>query len=235
MTSSRFVRYELRTTDVAAARAFYSEVFGPEVWGSHVSVGQLPERAAARGAPAHWVGHLGVTDAVAMASRIAAHGGAQLGPLERSAAGKAWVVMKDPLGAVLALNEDDSRAETSPVAWHVLNVTDHERALSVYSNLFAWTGNEPVAPAIDGIDARHFSFSEAEPSAGTIANTARLPHVHTHWMLHFKTPHIERAADRVRALGGKVVGITQLRPSEYIAACDDAQGAAFGLWQRRKD
>jgi uncharacterized protein len=235
MTSSRFVRYELRTTDVTAARAFYADIFGPELWGSHVTLGQLPERAAARGAPAHWVAHLGVADAVVMASRVAAQGGAQLGPLERNAAGKAWVVMKDPLGAVLALNEDTSRAETSPVAWHILNVPDHERALSVYSSLFGWSCKEPVAPAIDGIEARHFSFSETEPSAGTIANTARLPHVHTHWMLHFATPDIERSAERVRALGGKVVGVTRLRPGEYIAACDDPRGAAFGLFQARSD
>ncbi|HWA70844.1 MAG TPA: VOC family protein [Polyangiaceae bacterium] len=235
MTNPRFVRYELRTTDVRAARAFYSDLFGPDVWGSHVSVGQLPERAAAHGAPAHWLGHLAVADSMVTASQLAALGGAQLGPLERNSAGQARVVMKDPFGAVLALNEDGSRAEGSPVAWHILNVTDHERALSVYSNLFGWYRGEPVTPAIDGVAARLFSFSDAEPSAGAIANTARLPGVHTHWMLHFATPDIERSAARVRALGGKVVGVVQLRPGDYIAACDDAQGAAFGLWQSRND
>lgn len=233
MTLSHFVRYELRTTDVNAARDFYAAVFGPNFWGTHVTLGPLPERAAARGAPAHWVGHIAVTDALAAAARFAAMGGAQLGPPERMGGGPTRVVVKDPLGAVVALNEDASRAETSPVAWHVLNVTDHERASTVYASSFGWVPKDSVASGIEGVEAREFAYGESGPSVGSLANTARLPQVHTHWMLHFAVKDCEQAAEQVRALGGKVVGISAFGAA-WVAACDDPQGAAFGLWQARK-
>jgi len=48
--------------------------------GADISVATLPEPARARGAPAHWLGHVGVADVDATADRIVALGGEQLGP-----------------------------------------------------------------------------------------------------------------------------------------------------------
>jgi predicted enzyme related to lactoylglutathione lyase len=38
---NQFFRYELRTTDVPAARRFYAEVFGPQFWGADLSASAL--------------------------------------------------------------------------------------------------------------------------------------------------------------------------------------------------
>ena len=56
MSSPRFSRYLLRTTDVEAATAFYGAVL--ERSGDGIVL--LHESAIARGARPHWPGHVGV-------------------------------------------------------------------------------------------------------------------------------------------------------------------------------
>ena len=52
-----FVRVLHRARDVAAARAFYTAVLGEQ----SLEIVPLPEAAAARGAPAHWLGAIAWT------------------------------------------------------------------------------------------------------------------------------------------------------------------------------
>ena len=77
MTLHTFARYDLRTTDPDAARRFYAVVLGldfdapaaadePET----LAVWPLHDQARARGAPAHWLGNIGVTDVDATARRL---------------------------------------------------------------------------------------------------------------------------------------------------------------------
>ena len=56
-----FTRFELRTTDVPGARAFYAAL-GLEFDGVSFAIARLSERALAAGAPPNWPGHLGVDD-----------------------------------------------------------------------------------------------------------------------------------------------------------------------------
>src|SRR5437879_6532248 len=83
--TSVFCRYDLRTTDPDAARGFYSDVVGLDFTGgpspeepSMLAVWPLHEQARARGAPAHWLGHLGVADVEATARRLVEIGSERL-------------------------------------------------------------------------------------------------------------------------------------------------------------
>src|SRR5882757_7111183 len=88
----RFVWYELMTTDMAAARAFYANVVG---WGTHdastpgfaytlftargasaCGVIDLPEDARKMGVTPRWTGYVGVDDVDAAAASIKRLGGA---------------------------------------------------------------------------------------------------------------------------------------------------------------
>ena len=60
--ATQFCAYELRTTDVTAALAFYADVLGAGFCDSHVTAGVSPELAAAQGAPPHWLGTIGVSE-----------------------------------------------------------------------------------------------------------------------------------------------------------------------------
>lgn len=277
MQAGRFRRYELRTSDLDAARAFYAEVLGSEFWGSDVSLIALPERAAARGAPPHWLGYIAVADVAArreaarheQAAHEAAHstaaaveaagkqlvaqGAQQLGPIQRSSDGVELAVLRDPFGAVLGLRSETPVSEIvssevargSSVAWHQLHARDREQALAWYGALFGWTprelvdvdlGGEPgVAPGRDLGGLQTFAWDEAEPIVGAISNGARLPHIHPQWLFFFRVADLQIAAAKARLHGGRILDVTQTARGELIAGGEDAQGAAFGLFQAARD
>src|SRR5678815_2786111 len=81
---NRFCHYELRTTDVNAARDFYSDLLGWSFWGEGIDVVPLPAQASARGAPPHWLGHIGIDNVAETVGRFVQHGATPLGPPVRT-------------------------------------------------------------------------------------------------------------------------------------------------------
>ena len=116
MTGRVFCRYDLRTTDPSAAKTFYSEVVGLDFTGDPSSdespplgVWLLHEQARARGAPPHWLGHIGVTDVDATAQRLIELGSERLSPTLRANDGTAFATVRDPGGAVVAVRASTAR------------------------------------------------------------------------------------------------------------------------------
>ena len=115
--SGRFQALELRTTDLASAAAFYGRVLGMRVEGQRDDarlvrdggpcsfLSLLPEAARLRGAPPHWLGHLGVDDVAGLAAELRARGlKARAAP-----AGKGpprLVRIADPDGNIITFAED---------------------------------------------------------------------------------------------------------------------------------
>ncbi len=233
MAASRFCRYRLRTTDMNAARTFYADVLGAEFWQADhdVSLVPLPKRAAAQGAPAHWLGHIGVGDVQKTAGLIATRGGQQLGPTQQGTDGISLAIFRDPFGAIMAVGPATADAGREPIAWHMSHSQDHMAAFAWYANLFGWTATETwdLGPTM----GRHqvFAWDESGSNVGSMANTARLPGVHPDWLFYFRVANIEAALATVRARGGAVVGPMPTSSGDLVAACDDPQGAAFGLYQ----
>jgi predicted enzyme related to lactoylglutathione lyase len=228
---SRFCRYELRTTDVGAARQFYTELFGPELWGHAITVVPLPERAAARGAPAHWLGHICVDDVDDALRRFAASGAEQLGPLERHAAGTARAIVRDPNGAVVALTSEQAPPPGDRIKWHVLHAKDEERAFATYGSLFGWAPAEFLDRGPELGRHRMFTWEGAAGEVGSVANTGLLPGVHPQWLFFFGVASIEESLATVRARGGFTLEAVRMSSGHLVAACDDPEGAAFGLYQ----
>ena len=234
-----FCRYDLRTTDPDAARSFYSDVVGLDFTEARSSdepsvlaVWPLHEQARARGAPAHWLGHIGVADVEAMVHRLLALGSERLGPTVRANDGTAFAALRDPLGAVVAVRESTRRPRRAPVVWHQLHTRDLDRSWAVYSELFGWTHTETrdVADPVGG--HRMFAWDGSGKSVGSMANTARWPGVHAHWMFYFPVADLEGSLAKVLAAGGRVVASAMVLPNgDRIAPCEDPQGAAFALHQ----
>ena len=209
-----FCRYELRTTAVESAGHFYAQVLETEfdrLAGTlrHASqeialITELPEPARARGAPAHWLGHMEVENIDLAGDLACSLGGLALGP-QRSSPDGMTRAMKDPCGAVFCLSERRAAARPAKVLWHDLHTTDNLRMQSFYLRL-------------------GFQLPSARAA---IHDTARRPGVHPHWLYYFEVESLERAAERVRKLGGKVLPVAH--PDFNSAYCEDAQGAAFGL------
>jgi hypothetical protein len=242
--SPRFGRYDLRTTDPVAARRFYAEAVGLDVpegrpsadrssgEPSILAVWPLHEAARARGAPAHWLGQIGVEDVEGTVSRLVERGSERLGPTIRASDGADYATLRDPLGAVLAVRATARRPHDSPVAWHHLATRDVERAWAVYADVFGWTATGTIDVPDPAGGYRMFGWDGDGKSAGTMANTARAAGVHVHWLYFFSVTGIDAVLARVRASGGRVpMAATSLPNGDRVVACDDPQGAAFGLYE----
>ncbi len=231
---SAFCRYDLRTTDVHAAHDFYLDAVGLDFAedGSTLAVWPLHEQARARGAPAHWLGHIAVTDLATTVQQLLDRGSQALGPtMLRGEDGEAFAILRDPCEAVVAVRETSRRARREPVAWHQLHTRDLERTWALYSELFGWvqTGTLKVDEPEGG--HRMFRWNGADSNVGSMANTARLPGVHPHWLFHFPVFDLESTLSKVSARGGRALEPVLLPNGDRIAACEDPQGAAFGLLQ----
>jgi predicted enzyme related to lactoylglutathione lyase len=218
----RFCRYQLRTKDVPAARAFYSAVVD---LGGALEIVPLPPEATARGAPPHWLGHLGVEDVEATAGAFVARGATRLGPTRPAADGDVAIV-RDPGGAVVALTT--SRAPTTDAVWPVLNTPDFARATAAYCDLFGW----PLTNRIDlgALGVYHqFAWTTGGANAGAITDITGRPGVHPHWLLNFRIAAIDTAVATLAKTGGELITQLTVPGVARIAVCHDPQGAIFGL------
>ena len=69
-------------------------------------------------------------------------------------------------------------------------------------------------------------------SVGTMANTALAAGVHVHWLYCFSVTGLDVVLAKVRASGGHVPTAPASLPNgDRVVACDDPQGAAFGLYE----
>ena len=158
----RFVWYELMTTDIRIANAFYASVVG---WGARdalmpgsnyslFTIGDspvaglvnVPEDARRTGATPHWIGYVGVDDVDAAVDQIKRLGGAVYVPPTNVPDVSRFSVVADPQMATLALvtGQRSSRAQSAGlgapgrVGWHELLAADWEKAFAFYRELFGW-------------------------------------------------------------------------------------------------
>jgi len=228
----KFDRVELRTTNAEAARAFYGSVLGHDrgvIWPLH-------EQALARGAKPHWLGHLEVEDLDLAAAQFVARGATPLGPTRPAHHGGRSAVLRDPGGAIVALSTLPSQPPGREgrglgAIWHVLNTNDVTRAAANYCELFGWSLTTELD--LDGLGRfQQFAWQSGGESVGALGDIADRPGVHPHWLYFFEVEAIERALAATRAAGGVALEPITLPNGARVCVCDDAQGAAFALFQR---
>lgn len=229
-----FCRYVLRTSNVDAAREFYAQAIGLAVplggtaSSSSLEVWPLHERARARGAPPHWLGHIAVDDLESMLDRLAEHGSELLGPTASTNEGVRFATLRDPFGSVVAVRTAGGSPDDRLVAWHQLHTGNLEDAWAMYSELFGWVCRQTIDdPEFGG--HRLFAWRDAGEVVGSMANTARRPGIHTHWLFYFPVERLDGCITRVRALGGQAFDPIDFLGTLRLSACEDPQGAAFGL------
>jgi uncharacterized protein len=243
-----FVWYELLTTDIAAAKAFYGSVVG---WGEqdastpefgytlftagHAPVGglmELPQDGLKMGATPRWVGYVAVDDVNQTADRIRHLGGAVYVPPTDSNIGRISVVA-DPQTATLALVEglktgQQHSAELSAsgqVGWHELLAADWQTAFAFYREIFGW---QQAAPEIGLMDSYQLFSAGGQTIGGIFTKLPRAPF--PFWLYYFNIGDIDAAAERVKTGGGRLVqGPVELPGGNWIARCIDPQGAMFAL------
>jgi uncharacterized protein len=249
----RFVWYELMTTDIEGAKAFYGAVlgFGARDAGiqdvnyslftlAETGVGglmPLPEDAKKMGAPPSWIGYVGVDDVDALAGRVPPLGGTiYVAPKDIPGIGR-FAVLADPQGAIFAVFKPLTPMENEPVSgapghvgWHELAADDWAKAFAFYAELFGWQ----KAEAVDlGPIGTYQLFSLAGQNLGGMFNRTPMVPVAS-WLYYFNTGEIDAAAERVTSAGGMILhGVVQVPGGNWIVQCRDPQGAAFALVGQR--
>ena len=252
----RFAWYELLTTDMAAAGAFYGKVVGwavkdastPELAYTVLTAGDvpvvglmdLPEEGLRLGATPRWVGYVAVDDVDAKAAQISRLGGAILVSPTDSNIGRISVVA-DPEGATFALvtglthgqRQPKGLAEPGRVGWHELLAEDRHNIFAFYGELLGWQKAYAEADPAD----LYQSFSAAGQTIGGMLT--KLPSVSQPcWLYYFNVDDIGAAAKRVNAGGGRVLqGPIELPDGCWIVRCTDPQGALFalqGAWDQKR-
>ncbi len=214
MTS--FFRFHLRTHDVAAARGFYERVLGERA----LDIVPLDAASVARGARPMWLGSLDFADVERAVAAFLERGATRLGH-------PASAMLRDAGGAILGLASSPGTMTPTPVDWHLLHTVDVERAKANYGELCGWDFTAPLELGSLGV-FHPFSWERGGPTVGAMSDLAARQGVHPQWLFHLRVANFEGALEAVRTGGGKVIATT-LPSGDRIAACDDPQGAAFGL------
>ncbi|WP_454619574.1 VOC family protein [Bradyrhizobium cenepequi] len=243
-----FAWYELLTTDLAAAGAFYGQVVGwsakdastPELAYTVLTAGDvpvgglmdLPEEGRRLGATPRWVGYVAVDDIDATTTQIRRLGGAILLPPTDSNIGRISVVA-DSQKATFALvagltygqRQPSGLDEPGRVGWHELLAEDRSKIFDFYGELFGWRkANAETDPA-----DLYQLFSAAGHTIGGMLT--KLPSVSQPcWLYYLNVDDIGAAAKRVNTGGGRILqGPIELPDGCWIARCVDPQGALFAL------
>ena len=251
----RFAWYELLTTDMPSAAAFYAEVVGwavkdastPELAYTLLTAGDapvvglmdLPEEGLRLGATPRWVGYVAVDDMDARTAQIRRLGGAILVSPTDSNIGRISVVA-DPQGATFALvtgltyggSQPSGLDEPGRVGWHELLAEDRNKIFRFYGELLGWqkasAGTDPASV--------YELFSVGGQTIGGMLT--KLPSVaQACWLHYFNVDDVGAAARRVNAGGGRVLqGPIELPDDCWIVRCVDPQGALFvlqGPWDQK--
>jgi uncharacterized protein len=243
----RFVWYELMTTDVAAARAFYAKVLGwgvqdasmPHLSYTFFTVGnafasglmEMPESARQTGAPPRWIGYVAVNDVDAIVERTRRLGGSVLIPPTDLLNVSRFSIVADPQQAPFAVVKWlkpraqglGDPADPGRVGWHELFAADCETAFDFYRQLFDWQKADA-----DPADAYRLFAINGQTIGGVHTKPPLFPV--PLWLYYFNVRDINAAAERVKAAGGHVLmGPVEVPGGNWIIRCADPQGAVFAL------
>jgi uncharacterized protein len=243
-----FAWYELMTTDVPGARAFYTSVMGWQAQDASTpdlpytlftdtkapvcGLMDLPEEARKVGVRSSWMGYVAVNDVEVTAERIKRRGGTVYVPPTNTNIGLISVVT-DPQMVTFALisglkigREQPAEAgKPGRVGWHELLAEDGARSFAFYSDVLGWqhANTEP------GQGELYHPFSASGLTIGGIF-TRHSTDPPPFWLLYFNVEDIDAAAERVKASGGQAfMNPHELPGGISIARCADPQGAAFAL------
>jgi predicted enzyme related to lactoylglutathione lyase len=246
-----FFWYELLTTDLDAAEAFYTAVVGwtaqpfdgapgmPRYIVMNVAergVGglmTLPEEARKMGMPPAWLGYIHTKEVDASTKSLKEAGGTvHREPDDIPGVGR-FAVVADPQGATFNLLQPNGPDQppmplTTPgnIGWHELYTTDWRAAFDFYSGQFGWTkaGDFDMGP----MGIYQVFATGSEPVGGMMDKPEQIPV--PVWQFYFNVAAIDAAGKRVTDNGGQILmGPMEVPGGQWIVQCTDPQGAHFAL------
>jgi predicted enzyme related to lactoylglutathione lyase len=246
-----FCWIELATTDQAAAKTFYSALFGWEASdfpmgpGDFYTIFRLEGRDAAAGAtmrpepramgvPPHWMLYIETGDVDKAASKSAELGAKVLaGPFDVMDVGR-MAVIQDPTGAVFT----EWQAKTHPgigienvpgaFCWADLNTPDPARAKQFYSALLGWK----ISPGEHDTSGYEHIQNGDKMIGGIPPLRPQSSEIPPHWLVYFLVSDVDATAAKAREMGAKIwLEPLSMEGVGRFAVIADPQGAAFAIFK----
>lgn len=244
-----FCWIELATSDSAAAKNFYSQLFGwetedhsmgPDAFYTMLRINgkevgglyELMPEMKAQGVPPHWLSYVSVTSADESAEKAKAAGGTLLKePFDVFSIGR-MAVVQDPTGGVFALwqagETPGAGAYNIPgtLCWNELGTNDTQKAGEFYSTLFGWTRETHQFGPME-----YTMFQNGDRGAGGMFKiTPEMGPIPPHWLVYIAVDDCDATVQKAAELGASV-----MKPPDDIpgvgrfAILTDPQGAGFAV------
>ncbi|MDC3960584.1 VOC family protein [Polyangium jinanense] len=245
----QFCWADLMTTDPAAAKAFYTTLFGwtaeemPFPGGTYTmfrkrehdvaGLGGQPPEEQSRGIPPHWNVYVSVDDINAVSAKAATLGGNILAPAFDVMESGRMAILADPTGAVFFLWQPQKHigatlwGEPGAPSWFELQTTDPEKAKAFYTALFGWSTGGDATYTEWIVRGEHVGgMLKIDPSWGPVP---------PNWGAYFTVENADDTVAKARGLGAKVY----MPPKEIggggrFAVLSDPQGAVFSVYEEKR-
>jgi predicted enzyme related to lactoylglutathione lyase len=237
---------DLSTSDAAAARDFYSGVFGWEMeisddpqYGGYATA-KVGDRSVAGIGPKQdpdqptvWALYIGSDDIDALASKVSQAGGTVVAPPFDVGDQGRMAVFQDPSGAFISAwqaGQMSSFLYDAPgsLGWAELNARGVANVLSFYEKVFGWTTRtsefEPNQPPYS-----EFQLG-GESILGAFEMSPELPaEMPNYWQVYFDVDDVEATYAKAIALGATELVPPQDFSGGRFAILIDPQGASFAI------
>jgi uncharacterized protein len=239
-----FCWMELATSDSAAAKKFYSSVFGwesvdspagPDMVYTMLQIGGKDIGALFQentpGVPPHWSSYISVKSADESAAKAKSLGGTVMAePFDVMDVGR-MAVVQDPLGAVFCVWQPRKHfgsklvGELNTFCWDELNTTDSRKAMEFYTKLFGWDTKTNEGP---------MKYTEwinnGMPIGGMMEITPEMGPVPPNWLPYIAVQDCDATAEKAKSLGANFfLPPTDIPDVGRFAVIQDPQGAVFAI------
>jgi predicted enzyme related to lactoylglutathione lyase len=237
----RFSWFELATTDVDDARAFWSEVGGlgqssTEMGGRtyHMLVqGERPVAGVVEpqmpNVPPSWLSYWEFREIDERVQAVKDHGGGvHVPPTDIPTVGR-FAVVSDPQGATFALfrSVPEGNDPGDAFHWNELWAKDVDAVLPFYAKALG-VGHEPMSMPGGPGPYHVFTFDGAQ-CGGALTSPPR-DHVPAMWLPYLRVDDVDAAVGRAKARGGRVIAdVMEIEGVGRFGIVADRQGAVLGL------
>jgi len=241
---------DLSSSDAAASRDFYGNLFGwqidvspdPQYGGYGVArvdgkdvAGIGPKQSAE--APTAWSVYIGTSDAEDVAGKVEAAGGKVIAPPFEVGDQGRMAVFQDPSGAFISAWQPKAMAgfQTSApntFGWAELSARGIDKAIPFYSAVFGWTAKtsemgEGAPPYTE------FQLGGQSIAGGMEMNPMAPAEVPSYWTVYCAVEDVDASFAQATGAGAREMLAPQDFPGGRFAILTDPQGAVFGLLKMR--